>query len=818
VYSLFKDASLVSINSQRCHYSRRSTDENSPPLLLIFFHDKGWLVPHTAIRPFSPTSSTRSHPASSRSAQAPHFEFLLFSYLLRSVHHEGRTGDFARAGLLFLFDIAFLNPSDEGGDNLQLPAMGNGRDPLHDVREALAEYILDGDFADVMAAGLGALWSLLPTKLKVPTLAEVATGVGSGEGITASTSGGMHLGTITGLEDVEEDLPLSTDMDVRSQPDQLLKLFGFLQDIIHRCTSTVELGSVDEEISTIHMLGKAVAESTIEAISSSFLENVLYPSILECSPYDGSAVAVMGALDVILANLDYGPLLSGMLAFLLDSNDEGESTIQGLGEAGSRYFEGEGRFTMKDLLLDNLRSKNSTANIAAYRLLHTVLNDHCRLATRALLSPIRVSSASPADHAPTRDVDGVANHLPAATTSLDPALQEIELYGSLLSRIDPSQTSADQANGYSSYLLDIHESMQADPCYLNGKIPLQFTAEDSADETGDLMRIGHHDRDPFHHRLNLSDPLLQSIMLSLESFFNNSPDTNVALTGAIITVCQCANRSLVGWLLYDIPSDNDPWSKHDTAPSHTQPLGPFQTRSDIPLPAIYQILRQLIRQINTYRLDINEFDRLLSERRQGLLFADHLDEAMNVMLEVDEPYMSTVPSPSPATPLGNRKARPSLAGSIKSFLTPKRNRSGAGVDSPGLGVSPGGGVVTVSMKEAAGRVSNSPFKSHYEQTSGMMLDSPVPGLGITNGLSSSSNGEGPKTPSRLKHKKSMGLGDAASMSSVGTRPAEIVEESPKQVTLSSVLDNCVILEEFLKEIVAVITVRRTLGIDQVGYV
>jgi hypothetical protein len=40
---------------------------------------------------------------------------------------------------------------------------------------------------------------------------------------------------------------------------------------------------------------------------------------------------------------------------------------------------------------------------------------------------------------------------------------------------------------------------------------------------------------------------------------------------------------------------------------------------------------------------------------------------------------------------------------------------------------------------------------------------------------------------------------------------------PKKVTLSSVLDNCVILEEFLKEIVAVITARRSLGVDQVGY-
>lgn len=38
------------------------------------------------------------------------------------------------------------------------------------------------------------------------------------------------------------------------------------------------------------------------------------------------------------------------------------------------------------------------------------------------------------------------------------------------------------------------------------------------------------------------------------------------------------------------------------------------------------------------------------------------------------------------------------------------------------------------------------------------------------------------------------------------------------VTLSSVLDNMIVLEELIKELVAVIVARRALGIDQVGFV
>lgn len=41
---------------------------------------------------------------------------------------------------------------------------------------------------------------------------------------------------------------------------------------------------------------------------------------------------------------------------------------------------------------------------------------------------------------------------------------------------------------------------------------------------------------------------------------------------------------------------------------------------------------------------------------------------------------------------------------------------------------------------------------------------------------------------------------------------------PERMSLTSVLDNCIVLEELVKELVAVIVARRAMGIDQVGYV
>jgi hypothetical protein len=46
---------------------------------------------------------------------------------------------------------------------------------------------------------------------------------------------------------------------------------------------------------------------------------------------------------------------------------------------------------------------------------------------------------------------------------------------------------------------------------------------------------------------------------------------------------------------------------------------------------------------------------------------------------------------------------------------------------------------------------------------------------------------------------------------------EAEEEEERSVSLSAVLDNVVILEEFIKEIVALIAARRALGVDAVHW-
>jgi len=68
--------------------------------------------------------------------------FPLFYLTLDYVHHEGRVGDFARTGLLYLIETAAHS-------------------------EALEKWIVEGDLATLMASGLGALYSQLSRKLVI---------------------------------------------------------------------------------------------------------------------------------------------------------------------------------------------------------------------------------------------------------------------------------------------------------------------------------------------------------------------------------------------------------------------------------------------------------------------------------------------------------------------------------------------------------------------------------------------------------------------------------------------------------------------------
>lgn len=875
---------------------------------MIFFHDKHWYrsEPLFIVEeedeveeeedgegfPENPEDASGRVPSPAPSqatitsaARKPEYEFLLFNYLLRFVHREGKIGDFARAGLLFLMDVA-MSPGDpahrrEGAGPDQRVA-----DPITDAALALAEYIVDGDFSDVLGAGLGAVYSLLPSKLEIRSP------------VTQDTSpAGMVLGSAGPATEKEKEdaevqaekdraigLEESTNPDFKARLDHFLKLLEFLQDIIRR---NMVRDFTESGPDAPGLVGASIVQSILDAVRRIFLENVLYPSILECSDLDGSAVAVMSYVDIMIRTLGNGQLSDLLVDFLMseDSDDIGKPRHRAHGMLNlsdnvpprsrsssaadkatklhrrkssamlllemeapesrrrSEYFTTMARFTLKDLILSNLRSQNQAAITAALQLFQTMLTRRCRVCVDGLILVIPSTSATsypepamimpfvpPKSSGEDSDEEefvypGVSVEPRPRTTSL-PSLpihfqpettfstheREMGLYLALVSRIDPLHNDDAFSTGYDHYLRDALISIQSHSCFYI-----------SADE--DL-----ESRSKQRHRLNVKDPILSLILDSLCKFFSNSPKMNISLTGVLAELALCPNRSIAGWLtcnvsdalqpkamldgvrLEDMRDDRSIDFEIDEKLTTETNILPATRLDENSRPIVHTILHGLVGQLERYRQLVDNFDKYLLERRQGLLFSENLTDALTLVLEpaVDSgfsnaPFTLVSSSNSSDVSIQQRsKSKPKTSSSLVSFLTPRKNKSKAQAPQ----TPPRDGIKIVA---------SGPFTPHYQQTRDIVVEPfvvPLP--------SHSPSLWAPTQTSTWGSDEEDVFSAGSQWGGVNVENVEKSDEHKDQrsphITLSHLLDNVVVLEECIKELVAIIQARRSLGIDSLRYV
>jgi len=867
-------------------------------LLMIFFHDKHWYRSEPLFsleeeeededyeeederlvsshednaRTPSPALSQATVTAEALApapTKKPEYEFLLFNYLLRFVHREGQIGEFARAGLLFLMDIAMSSPSPSH-------PIVSGADPVNDAALALAEYILDGDFSEVLSAGLVAVYSLLPTKLGfTPSVPDEKEG-----GVASMTIGNSGLEN----EDVREQVLALKDRnralgiedahspDFKARLDHFLKLLEFLQDVLRK---NVETEGPDASL----LIGGQIVQSILDAVRRIFLENILYNSILECSDTDGSSVAVMSYIDLMVRTLRPGPLLNLLVDFLTEEDNEAmkfrsrnnqlvtlgnspppvtsandkankhrrrKSSAMALLEMEapesrkkSEYFTSNSRFTLRDLLLTNLKSKNQASGTTALQLLNTMLAYQPSLTSEKVLvvipdsqatafphpvlihGPNQLASSYPEDD--DRDGDFRYPGAPLAQTSLQlfeplylqPSVtystheREMGLYLALISRVDPQAEGF--STGYDRYLQDALVSIQSQPFYwVASELPF------------DSM-----EGERYKHRLNANDPLLSRLLESTRSFFSNTPDFNVGLTGVFATLALNPYRSLAGWLTFaqsdqsfgtlsdrerqvddeDIRDDRSADFKIDEKLRNETNVLPAARMDEHSRPVVYTVFQSLVNQLERYRQQVEDFDKYLTERRQGLLFSENLTDALQISLDEEPTLVKPRDTPAPVDkPSKTVKTKSSAASALVSLWSPRRSKPKPSPES-------------VTPTRQAAKAAPSPFSTHYQQTSSITVEpviAPVPFTALW-----TPSKKHPATWSAVEEDAfNSGWADR-SMSSTfsGIEEDEVEEEvfKPRTVTLSQLLDNVVILEESIKELVAIIHARRSLGIDALRY-
>ncbi|KAH7107833.1 Retinoic acid induced 16-like protein-domain-containing protein [Auriculariales sp. MPI-PUGE-AT-0066] len=818
-------------------------------------------------RSSSPTGSQRTVTSAGNTTTTqpkPEYEFLIFNYMLRFVHREGKIGEFARAGLLFLIDIAFT-----AGSTAEKVA-----DPVAEAELALAEYVLEGDFADVLGAGLGAVYSVLPSKLSV----QPDTKLQFSDNMQIGSAG--LAGEVTRRTEQEHQdmmgVERSTTTYFRQQLDHFLKLLSFLQEVLRRNEANEHADQLRPGV----LVGNAITNSILDAVRRVFLESILYTSVLECSDVDGSAVAVMSYIEIMVRSLRQNSHLSELLVQFLMSEDDSDyarpraqKRMLNLSEAPSdaattrarklgrrkssamllleqqgasanrqsMYVTAVERFTLKDLILTNIRSSNKPTATAAYQLLQTLLAVQCHATAERLFlvmrdpaatmfpEPARILAAEPPrSHTPDSDLfvyPGAASEdqnlffdsvFAQPTTTIATHEREMALYMNLVAQIDAGLPSSEKddpfSTSYEHYLHDAIIGLQSHSCSSDG-----------------------HAEESWKHRLDPNGPLMSAVLHSLRSFFSNAAEQNITLTGVLSQLALCPTRGLSGWLTFgsahpDLagprsasPIPLDPHSSADgddrsvldaeidnRLASSVGVILPLPDMGAASHPVIHALFQGLVAQLGTYRSIVPQFDRYLAERRQGLLFSENLTDALNLELDIDpvDRRLSISSPPTRPKPMPTQ-SQPKPKSGFASLFTPRKTKKATeeSVSRPSIDEP------STTPHRSTREMSVSPFAPHYKQTGSVSveaLSAPVPT-------------SGPWMPNRRAVSSSFGDDGGHSAwndepSSLSAEPDQDEEESTVKVTLSQLLDNVVILEESIKELTAIIHARRTLGIDGVRFV
>ena len=726
-------------------------------------------------RPNSHDERHHRHKEASPIRRTKETEFLLFYILLDYVHVNGRAGEFARMGLLYIIETS-----------------------VHS--EDLERWIVESDLASLMASGLQALYSQLSRKLVMSYP----------EGGTPAIVLQSRSDSVQPSGDAEE----TTSPEFRIHLDTFISDLVFLQDILEHCISV------------------EIQKTLLEHFRLIFLQQMLYPSLLQSSDIDGgSSVAVLTYLRCILESIEHPDLVQSILQYLLNITKKPHERASSTRPAAlirrrksekltATLAQGEEQpspalFTLVDLILTSLGSQSQQTVSATLRLLSTLFRKQHQYTVLTLLRKSR------------------ANFNPT-TLTLEELNESVDYLLTMAEIIGPAE-GLDES--YDSYTYDSREVLELHPCSLKRLTTLPTaTSLINTNEsiTSDFVRPSIEE-----HVIDLSDPLLSILTSLLERFFSNDVETNLCLTQSILDIASCSKTSLKGWLLVqgysispaeprtNINVDEDaskgplPTSPKASSPSEMHPAsGGGQARLEaeaqpaiIRQSPIFATLDRLAYQVSSYRQGIDGFDLHINERKTALKIQSDIDDASASLPIITQNSVESLERRPSQT-----KNRP-LFGSINERLLSEVGSEAASRSSSPRGRQRQQGVLPApSLVGRLNHLHITPSRSASQSTSRTYSPSPLRGEMTTTapglvGLASSRRSlpiQASSLPKVLRSHRTSSQGSSPrSESSTSSMPVAEPKQD-EEVTLDHFLTNVIILQEFLVELAALIDVRATM--------
>jgi hypothetical protein len=680
-------------------------------------------------------------------------DFPLCYQLIDHVHHEGRIGDFARTGLLYIFESASKS-------------------------QDLEQWIVGSDLPTLMATGLGALYSQLSRKLSILHPKEQLP-------LILSFSDYAEMANSAQAESI-----FSPEFQVHI--DTFLSYLAFWQDVLEHCRSP------------------DVRQTLIDHFQVLFLQQLLYPSLLESSDVDGgSSVAVLTYLRRILDALDHPELVHMILHYLLALPDwagtsshtprspvaaKRRMSLMLLNDANEEDRMNPSLFNLVDLVLSSTQSRNRQTVAAALKLITVILGKNHGYAIGTLIKAVDAHNKEP------HRTVGALN-------------AEMETYLSL-AVFFAGENGVDEA--YENHLKDKLSLLENHPCSLK-KLALPNSPLPSV-----TYFDGEGRRDVGPHYLIPEDPLFRSLLDLLVTFLTNDLETNLALTEAFVNLGACAQLRLEGWLSVDPSRCHFPdVEEHESQDYGNETFQSIAKASRQPLwnssaaPPLMACLQSLQAQVEALRNDIQGFDDHLANRKQAFRIHEEINDAVN-----SSPPRPRSTRPSTELPAGTWTPQiPKYM--LDSSATPSRTQSPRGrkevlglksgnASSPGPSKS---GSQTLVGTPSRG-MSPLPAPNTTQRQTTLMAD-------VLSNMAEVANSDALKK--RVKFKRHAESHEVEVISSKSPQAGKEDRETPsiavtdseegveiREASLGHILTNITILQEFVLEVVALMQVRASL--------
>ncbi|TVY45060.1 UPF0518 protein [Lachnellula occidentalis] len=726
-------------------------------------------------------------------------DFPLFYLLIDYIHHEGRIGDFARTGLLYIIEAASNSV-------------------------ALEQWIVESDLATLMATGLGALYSQLSRKLVI----DFPPG---------------ELPPILALSDYQHpitttEIVSSASPDFHGHVETFLSHLVFWQDVLNHCKSV------------------EVKQTLLEHFQVIFLQQLLYPSLLESSDVDGgSSVAVLTYLRRILESLDHPDMIHLILHYLLalpDTTTTPSGTRASISAARKRksldlatmmapqieLASTPALFNLVDLIQASLKSESQQTISVTLQLISVILRRHHRYAITTLLWTTQVLSEGPQRTIGAHD-------------------KEMDFLLSLAGSVG-GEDNFDEA--YESHVKDSMSALESHLCSITLIAPKSIGGPSKF--PGSQATIPGAPRDIRSHTLRPEDPMLKTLIGILATFFTNSVETNLSLTGAVVDLATCGFMRIDGWLLPD-PSKfiyeedeeaEDPYFMNLGDPIDVEEKAQMREIkkmrktpkwAESQIPRFLTQLNTLVDQASTYRSDIPRFDELLQQRRDAFQ-ATSSSTATPISIHQPPPRSSLESSSSSSSP-PRKSGFDSLAQRIfPEFGTPSRSKSPrgrrSGQDRSSSGINGGYGFSTPTSSRnpvpppqfpmglenpsrgSSRAFSRSPLRDASQQR-GVPASQAAAFAAVDQSILSRKVGlpipKGELSAIPFPNLRASDSENSKEGSVQGTDESSVEggekEQEQKLVTVSHVLTNMLVLQEFLLELAALVQVRAGL-FGEVRYV